>query len=254
MSIVLASAARLEGYLNPFSQIHPWLLEHYDHIHLACPTGTDPALAETFRTLPKVEVSIAKPEQTSWRHLTLRKSLEFPCTHIHYADYDHIIRWFKDYPQEVKRTLAELQQTDCLIVGRTQQAMSSYARALVETEGIVNLVLSHLLGQQVDLCAGVRGFSRRAAEFLMRHSPPNHHPIGSDAEWPVLLWRGEFELRMTWVDGLSWEHHVVGGETPEQARANYDAQIESWQNRTRLAREIIEAGFQALNRPLSDSA
>lgn len=245
MSTVLASAARLEGYLEPFTQIYPWLLQHYDYIHLACPTQTAPALAEAFRALPKVSVTIAQPQQTSWRHLTLKKSLEFSCTHIHYADYDHITSWFKGHPGEVERVLSELQHTDCLIVGRTEQAMAGYARALLETESIVNVVFSHLLGQKVDLCAGVRGFSRRAAEFLMRHSPEDHHPIGSDAEWPMLLWRGGFELKTTWVDGLSWVHHVVGGETPEQARTHYDAHLESWQARVRIAREIVEAGLNS---------
>jgi hypothetical protein len=87
----------------------------------------------------------------------------------------------------------------------------------------------------------------------MQHSPENHHPIGSDAEWPVLLHRGRFELKTTWMDGLSWVHHLVGGETPDQARANYDARLESWETRIRTAREILEAGFAALERPLPET-
>jgi hypothetical protein len=55
------------------------------------------------------------------------------------------------------------------------------------------------------------------------------------------------------MDGLSWVHHLVGGETPDQARANYDACLESWEARIRTAREILEAGFAALERPLPET-
>lgn len=252
MSIVLACAARLETEFERFQKLYPQLAELYAHIHLACRSTTAPEYIEAYRAFPKVSVTIAAPNYTNWRFLTIQKALEFPCKTIHYADFDHILRWALNHPAELRESLEHIQQADCTLIGRKPASMARYAKALTETEAIINRVFSYVLGHKTDTGSGTRGLSRQAVEHLMQHSHPDNDFYGTDAEWPVLLHKAGFRVKTIWVDGLSWllPSHVGDGqdEPSEQQRAAYDQDPTVWAYRVKVAQRIIEAGLSALDK------
>jgi hypothetical protein len=107
----------------------------------------------------------------------------------------------------------------------------------------------------MDLSAGSKGFSRRAAEFLMSNSPPGR-ALGMDSEWPVLLHRAGFRIDYIEVGGLDWEsadHHqpqAANLETQRRAAEAYDQDPRHWAMRVHVAMEIVQAGLDAMQRPL----
>jgi hypothetical protein len=146
---------------------------------------------------------------------------------------------------------------DCLIVGRTPAAYATHPQALIDTEAIANRTVAHLLGlpQPIDLSAGSKGFSHRAAALLVTHARPDQ-PMGADAEWPVLLHRFGLTINYTEVDGLDWEtadrsRPSAATRADQQALADaLDADPQQWAARVAIAREIIEAGLEASQRAL----
>jgi hypothetical protein len=123
------------------------------------------------------------------------------------------------------------------------------------TEGMANATFSHLLGRPVDLGAGSKGFSRRAVDLLMKLTQPGR-AIGTDSEWPVLLWRAGYTLDTVLCDGLDWEtadryrDTAADSELQRTKAAERDADPQEWAYRATIAQEIIEKGIEALTRPL----
>ncbi|HEX6303139.1 MAG TPA: hypothetical protein VFZ76_03050 [Anaerolineales bacterium] len=163
-------------------------------------------------------------------------------------------------PEEWRRCLERIPQADCTIVERSEAAWASHPQALRQTERIANFFMSHFLGQVYDLSAGSKGFSRRAARFILANSSESPgkpgRALGTDAEWPLLLFRGGFRLQSLQVDGLDWEsadrykEQAVSFDDQRLAAQAYDADPHNWQDRVRIAQEIIESGLDAAHRPL----
>ncbi|MDQ3699971.1 MAG: hypothetical protein M3442_03510, partial [Chloroflexota bacterium] len=74
--------------------------------------------------------------------------------------------------EEWRQVVAEIARVDCLILGRPEAAFRSHPQCMQQTEAIINTVGSHLLGTPVDLGAGSRGLSRRAAQLAVDLCPP----------------------------------------------------------------------------------
>ncbi|MDQ5850903.1 MAG: hypothetical protein M3380_02305, partial [Chloroflexota bacterium] len=156
-------------------------------------------------------------------------------------------------PEEWRQALEAIQTTDCLIIGRTEQAFQTHPQAIQQTEKIINMVASHLLGQSVDLGGGTRGFSRRAAQFVIANSAPGRW---GDAEWPILLHRGGYAVDYLALDGLEWEsadrykQHAADADTRRAVAEAYDQNAESWARRVEIAREIVQEGLAAVQQSL----
>lgn len=199
--------------------------------------------------------AIVTPDWASGRHAAIQHASMETVDHVHYIDFDRMLRWFETTSHEIPTILAELQQTDCLIIGRTPRAFATHAQALQQTETIINTIFSFMLGQPVDLGGGSRGFSQRAVQFLMRHSPPGN-AIGTDAEWPILLHRAGFNINYVAVDGLAWEipdqyqPRAVDAVAQQTAAEAYDADATRWALRVQTALEIVQAGLDASTRSL----
>ncbi|MBI5301888.1 MAG: hypothetical protein HY868_07110 [Chloroflexi bacterium] len=109
----------------------------------------------------------------------------------------------------------------------------------------------------IDLSAGSKGFSRRAAEFLIAHSPPGR-ALGMDAEWIVLLQRAGFAIEYIKVEGLDWESadqfavNAADAEMQRRAAERYDADPKHWARRVAVAMEIVHAGLDAAQRTLKE--
>jgi hypothetical protein len=160
-------------------------------------------------------------------------------------------------PDEWRQTVQVVVLSDCLVIGRTEQAWATHPQALQQTEAISNTVFSHLLGQELDLSAGSKGFSRAAMEILMANTQPNR-AMGADSEWIVILHRAGFAVDTILVDGLDWEtadrHQPVAANSHSQQEAagQYDQDAHHWAMRVAVAAEIVQSGLDALARSLKE--
>jgi hypothetical protein len=235
-------------------EIRPQLERVYESVIVSVPPDVNLEDVRTLQEQPKVFVAVT-PDWSWGRHLAVQHSLETSASHVHYADLDRILHWVETKPLEWQQTLEAIQRTDCLIIGRTEKAFRTHPQALQQTETIVNLVFSHLLGRPVDLGAGSRGFSRRAVRFLMANSPPGR-ALGTDAEWPILLHRAGFVVDYLAVDGLEWEssgrYEQQAGDLDSRCHAAdaYDEDAKHWAFRVQVALEIVQAGLAATRRAL----
>ncbi|MBA3944557.1 MAG: hypothetical protein H0X37_08355 [Herpetosiphonaceae bacterium] len=255
-NVALACAWKVRGELVRFQQAYPQLAQLYSRIVVVMPPDSDPEIVQTLQEFPLVAVVLA--HNWAWgRHTAIQQAGTTGADYVHYVDFERMLRWFETAAHEVPLIVTQLQQTDCLIIGRTRQAFDTHAQALQQTETIINTIFSHLLGQSVDLGGGSRGFSLRAVQFLMRNSPPGN-AIGTDAEWPMLLHRAGFNVQFIAADGLAWEvpdhykSYAVDGAAQRAAAYAYDADASRWALRVQTALEIVEAGLDAATRPLNN--
>lgn len=259
MNIALACAWHPRGEFQRFLKIYPALEQVYTSMAISLPPGS---VAKEFRLLDELpSVTPVITRDWSWgRHLALRQALERGADHIQYADFDRLVRWVEIQPDEWRRVATSIQAADCTLVGRTERAWETHPQALRQTEKISDVALSDLLGKIYDLSAGSKGFSRRAAEFILANSQVVEdqagRALGTDGEWPVLLKRGGFELKSVLVDGLDWEsadryQEEAASPTEQRLAAQaYDVDPKNWERRVQVALEIVEAGLAAAKRPL----
>lgn len=225
-----------------FVRLIPTIQALYCGISIVSPPNCDPQLSEELRAIPNLKLRIGTKLNENRRYFTIRQALEFEhATHIHYCDGDHVISRMERDLEDWKRGLEAMQKTDCLIIARSQDVFESYPPALRETEKIINLVGSHLLGQPVDLGSGTRGFRRQAVEYLIKYASLETHGVATDLEWPVLLARARFSIS-------TYESRAAIYEiTSEEQRQRLES-VEQWSKRTQVARIIIQAGIEAANR------
>ncbi len=203
---------------------------------------------------PEVRIE-ARGDWASGRMVALELALQTGAEYVHYVDGDRLIRWCELHPDELHDTLGAIRTVDYLVIGRTPTAWATHPQSLQQIESITNAMFSHLVGQSLDLCAGSKGMSRAAAEFLLRNAE-RERALGTDAEWVVLLNRGGFSIGTIAVDGLDWETadrylpQAADPETQRRAAAEYDTDPQHWAFRVRIAQETADAGLDALVRQL----
>jgi hypothetical protein len=255
MSAVLATTYNPRGEINRLRRLYPLLQAIYADIVISMPPVARPEDVEAVKSLPNVRAFV----NTEWpqgRYMALKKSLETDASHVHYADMDRLLRWVEIAPDELRQTAARVEKADCLVIGRTEQAWDTHPQALRQTEKISNSVFSALLGQELDLSAGSKGFSRRAVEFLMANTAPAR-AMGADSEWIVVLHRAGFQIESLLVNGLDWEtadryaDHAADAETQRRAAESYDTDARHWAMRVGVALEIVQAGLDAWKRELT---
>lgn len=253
--VCLALAWNPRGEQGRLQRFYPQLQAIYSSIVVSVPPDADPAAVDVLRALPGV---IWTDEGwVSGRHTVMQAALRTDADYIHYIDGDRLVRWIETCPEELAQTVARMQTTDCLVIGRTPAAFATHPMAQQQPEKLSNEVFSRLLGRRLDFSSGSKGFSRAAAEFLMRHSPSGH-VMGTDSEWVILLHRAGYRIDAVEVDGLDWEtadrylDHAAHTETQRRVAAEYDADPEHWSFRVQVAQDIIDAGFAALTRPLKE--
>ena len=95
--------------------------------------------------------------------MALQGALDTSADHIHYADFDRLLRWVETCPAEWQQAVESICQSEYLVIGRTPAAYDTHPSALVQTEAISNLVVSYLVGRTMDVSAGSKGISRQAA-------------------------------------------------------------------------------------------
>ena len=162
---------------------------------------------------------------------------------VHYCDFDRLVHWHVNYPDELQQILAQIQQTaGYLALGRTPRAFETHPVVQREPEYMTNRLFSWIYGEtQVvyDVVAGSCAMDRASAEFLCDHSVELSN--ATDCEWPMLI-KFSAEMPVTFVEteGLEFETPTFFGDQVHQASYNPD----NWLNRVRLAKNSIEATMQ----------
>jgi len=254
MTVALATTYNPRGEINRLRRLYPLLQDIYTDVVISMPPVAQPEDVEAVKVLPHARAFV----NTEWpqgRYNALKKSLETDATHVHYADMDRLLRWVEIAPDELRRTAEQVEKSDCLVIGRTEQAWDTHPQALRQTEKISNSVFSALLEQELDLSAGSKGFSRRAVEFLMVNTLPAR-AMGADSEWIVVLHRAGFKVESLLVNGLDWEtadrysDQAADAETQRRAAEIYDTDAQHWSMRVGVALEIVQSGLDAMRREL----
>lgn len=254
MSIALAATYHPRGEIDRLEWLYPTLQTTYSHIVISLPPVTTPDDAARLAQLEGARLFV-NADWSHGRYMALKAALETDAAHIHYADMDRLVRWIETRPAEWRAAVAQVQRAECLVIGRTETAWATHPRVMIQVEHIINRMFSYLLGQDLDFGAGSKGFSRDVAAFIIANSQPGR-AIGTDTEWPVLAQRGGFGVEGLLVDGLDWEipdqyqgAAADAGRQRQMAEA-YDADAARWAHRVGTTVEVVEAGLDALRRPL----
>jgi hypothetical protein len=252
--VALAATYDPRGEIGRLQRLFSRLLAVYANVVVSLPpwaTGED---VSAVKALAGIRAHV-NDEWSHGRYMALKLALETDADYIHYADMDRLLRWVETMPDEWQHTVGAIQEADGLIMGRTEQAYQTHPQALVRTEQISNMVVSRLVGQAVDVSAGSKGFSRRAAEFLMANTTPGR-ALGADGEWTILLHRAGFQVKYLAVDGLDWEsadryqEQAADGMRQRQLAQEYDEDARNWAARVQVALEIAEAAMDAAQKAL----
>ncbi|HEX6291832.1 MAG TPA: hypothetical protein VFZ66_21790 [Herpetosiphonaceae bacterium] len=181
------------------------------------------------------------------RQETLRLAAAMHAQHVHLCDWDRLLHWAEQHPDELRDVVDAIPRHDLLILGRTPRAFATHPRVQRDTEAIVNHAFGLAFGQELDVTAAARGLSRRALDLLLALPHPEA-TVGNDCAWPLHLARvPDLVLGYAATEGLEWEtpdRHVdeiaaAGGL--DAWIADFDARPENWEFRMRLALHEIEA-------------
>jgi len=181
------------------------------------------------------------------RRDSLDMALRWGASAIHLCDWDRILHWAEFHPDELREVVEAIPHYDLLVLGRTERAFASHPQVQCDTERLINHVFSLAWGQPLDVGAGARGLSRRAARMLI--DLPHPEPTaGNDGAWPLFLARQpDLTIGYAATEGLEWETSDRHVDEIERAGgldawlAAYDADPDHWAFRSRLAAYEIEA-------------
>lgn len=188
--------------------------------------------------------------EIGWRRLGAVQIAATIAETVHLCDFDRLLHWWHNWPDELDMVLARLTDADLTLLGRTERAWATHPANQRETEQLANRLVSQLYGAEIDVCSGSRGLSRRAIAYLAENG--RERSVGTDGEWPILLGRaGGFHCAQILTEGLEFESGdrfpaeiaAAGGLASWNARNDRDAA--RWVFRTRLAGGITAAALRA---------
>ncbi|MEO8610653.1 MAG: hypothetical protein ABI690_22340 [Chloroflexota bacterium] len=255
MTIALAATYNPRGEIPRLQRIYSHIQGAYSNVIISLPSSAAPDEIMQIKSLPGAQV-IVNEDWSRGRYVVLQAAFEMGADHIHYADLDRLIRWIETRPDEWQQTLKRLQQSDCLVIGRTEAAWATHPQVMIQVEKMINSNFSYLLGQDLDFGAGSKSFSHRAAGVILANSQPQN-ALGTDVEWPILLHRTGFKVESLLVDGLDWEipdqyqDHAADLARQQQIAVEYDAELKNWTQRVNDTVNVFGAGLDALQRELT---
>jgi hypothetical protein len=249
---LIATVNDPQNRLAALAQQHfPAILGLYRGVTLLCSQATSPEAAALLRDLgATVTCDEDEPDGHFYigrkRRQLLRLGLAIGADYLHLCDFDRALHWAATYPDELGQTVAAVPGYDFLVLGRTLRAFETHPPYQTQTEMPANYIFGLVYGQEMDIAAGSRALSRRAAECLVAHS--QELGVGVDAEWPLLLRRvGDMKIGYRACEGLEFETadrfgseiEAAGGPAAWVEAMNSSPQ--RWVYRLRLATEIAEA-------------
>lgn len=240
---MLAQARRVIPSLQPL----------YDTLVMLATPTTSPRALEELRAL-EVEIEPQHPYDGDGiatlglvRRDVLDLALRWGASSIHLCDWDRVLHWAEFHADELREVVDEIPTYDLLIMGRTPRAFDSHPRVQRDTEALINHVFGLAWGQLLDVGAGARGLSRRAARAVIELNDPES-TAGNDVAWPLYLARQpDLVIGYAATEGLEWEtpdRHadaIAAAGGLDAWLAAYDADLHHWAFRTRLAAYEIDA-------------
>lgn len=184
-----------------------------------------------------------------WRRSALGLAVEsFPqADGFLFCDLDRAMHWAEHYPGELDLALGQIDDYDCLVLGRTARAFASHPAAQRETEALANRIFALVSGLDWDVMAAARGLSRRAAELIWAES--HDDSVGSDCSWPLLCLSSRMRVGYLATEGMEFEtldRYESELESLGGARAwidRFDADPRQWLSRLDLARAEAAAAI-----------
>ena len=162
---------------------------------------------------------------------------------ILYVDFDRLLHWVHNFPDEFIDILNQCSKFDVLHVGRTPRAFKTHPETQQYTERIVNQLGSRILGVSnvQDLISVCYSFTKNLAEKLISHSYPTE--MGFYSSWPVILWSNAENKKYIEVDGQEWETpDRFQKEISEMGYDNWLLQFQTateWRYRVKLLEDCI---------------
>lgn len=218
---------------NLINKLGSSLNEIYQDIYITVSEETNKDLIDKLEENGfKIKV-IPKKGAAHARREVLKFGLTGSNQYFHYCDFDRLLTWADRYGNELKSIVAEIPNSDYLILGRTERAFNTHPIEWVETEKITNKIFSLELGLEADITAGSCGFSRQSAQVIANNSKDKM----TDAEWAMIVHRiGKMKVDYKAVEGLEYREEVNG----------YTRQItdsEKWFGRVKLCYIISESAI-----------
>jgi hypothetical protein len=234
-------------------RVLPVLHELYDAVVVLATPNTSRQSLDRLHALG-VEIDVQQPYQGDGiatlglvRRDSLDIALRWGASAIHLCDWDRILHWAEFHGDELREVVDAIPRYDLLILGRTERAFGSHPQVQRDTEKLINHVFSMAWGAPLDVGAGARGLSRRAARMLI-DLPEPEPTAGNDGAWPLFLARHpELTIGYAATEGLEWEtpdrhaDEIAAAGGLDAWLAAYDAAPDHWVFRTRLAAYEIEA-------------
>lgn len=173
-----------------------------DATHPATRTALD-TIADAIMVHPASEAMIGRARRDAL-------ALAGPDMPALYTDFDHLLRWLEDGPDDLRRVLDMEPALDLLVVGRSDRAFAAEPRRLRDSEALVNHAHALLTGDHWDLMFAVRRLSPRAVALILAQSRIDS--LANDVEWPLLARRAGLALGYTQSDALYYRTLEEFGE------------------------------------------
>ncbi|MED0973300.1 MULTISPECIES: hypothetical protein [Bacillus cereus group] len=150
--------------------------------------------------------------------------------YYHYCDFDRLLTWITEYPEEHNAFIQNIVDVDYLIIGRTEAAFHTHPEEWQVTETVSNKIMSLQLGKEVDITAGSCVLSKRAIDYIIKHSKCRM----TDGEWPMIINTfTDFNIDYVAVDGLKYVNKLN--------QDNIIDPIKSWSIRLELSYIISQS-------------
>jgi hypothetical protein len=187
----------------------PFLKENLGPIIISCTKTTN---VEVIAFLKESGFIVSIPEDSeriSAYRDAIQTGLEYiefaDSQRIFYIDFDRLIHWITNYPNEFLESIEKVNSSELTHFGRTPKAFSSHPLTQKNTERIVNFLASQLLGfnETKDFISVCFSFTVQLADLIL--SKKYYTNMGFYAAFSVLLWNYADSKQYIEVEGLDWE-------------------------------------------------
>jgi len=183
---------------------------------------------------------------------SVKQGSAFHPDYLFYCDFDRILHWIHNSPEELKSLLKFLSREekkkhgiDYIVCERTPEGYLQHHEALYETEQLPSRIISWAMGEKKfhDFLSGAFIFSHEAAHIAQKHGGSEGYQFWGD--WPLLLKKKKMNILYKQFHGLNWETpnqnreavKLAGGVKKWREALSTPAE---WKRRTIMAREFVE--------------
>jgi len=124
---------------------------------------------------------------------------------ILYVDFDRLVHWINNYPDELTRILKDAETLELLHMGRSKRAYKTHPNTQQDTEQIINYLGSQTLDfkETKDWISVCYSFTTQLADLILNKRYVTE--MGFYLTWPIILWKYAEKKRYIEVEGQEWE-------------------------------------------------